>query len=129
MAFVVHRGGCLIRKSHLPLPVMHFKSVIRRNSETGNFEGYYRLVESYRNMSGRVCHRTLLNIGFLPYGVEKLNSIRRILPDRFNCTKNVFEEEDEETIRRADTIGSNWWRAVRSIYPTGVMKKGSIKPL
>lgn len=78
---------------------MYFKSVIRRNPETGNYEGYYRLVESYRNMSGRVCHRTLLNIGFLPYGVEKLNDIRRILTDRFNRTKNVFEEGDEERKR------------------------------
>lgn len=90
---------------------MYFKSVIRRNPETDNYEGYYRLVESYRNMSGRVCHRTLLNIVFLSYGVEKLNNIRRLLTDRFNRTKNVFEEGDEETVRRADTY---WQQLVES---------------
>ncbi|PZX13516.1 hypothetical protein LX69_02627, partial [Breznakibacter xylanolyticus] len=38
---------------------------MRTNPETGIYSGYYRLVESYRNHSGRVCHRTLLNAGFL----------------------------------------------------------------
>ncbi len=90
---------------------MYFKSVIRRNPETERYEGYYRLVESYRNVSGRVCHRTLLNIGFLPYKVEKLNDIRRILTDRINRTKNVFEQGDEETVRWADIY---WQQLVES---------------
>lgn len=81
---------------------MYFKSVIRRNPETGRYEGYYRLVESYRNEWGRVCHRTLLNIGFLSFEVEKLNTIRRILTDRLNRTQPVFEEKDEEAVHWAN---------------------------
>lgn len=101
----------MIRKSGLPLAVMYFKSVIRRNPETARYEGYYRLVESYRNVSGRICHRPLLTIGFLPYEVEKLNDIRRILTDRLNRTPNVFEQGDEEAVRWADIY---WQQLVES---------------
>ncbi|MEO8149752.1 MAG: hypothetical protein ABI723_19085 [Bacteroidia bacterium] len=44
---------------------MYFKGSIRTNPATGEIGTYYRLVESYRNIEGRVCHRTLLNVGFL----------------------------------------------------------------
>ncbi|MCL2650674.1 MAG: hypothetical protein FWD60_06590 [Candidatus Azobacteroides sp.] len=44
---------------------MYFKSSIRHNPATGQIASYYRLVESYRNETDRVCHRTLLNVGFL----------------------------------------------------------------
>ncbi len=90
---------------------MYFKSVIRRNPETGRYEGYYRLVEIYRNVSGRICRRTLLNIGFVPFEVEKLNAIRRILTDRINRTPNVFEEKDGEAVRWADIY---WQQLVES---------------
>ncbi|MEG1543154.1 MAG: hypothetical protein RR382_01335 [Tannerellaceae bacterium] len=32
---------------------------------TGKRDVYYRLVESYRNLDDRVCHRTILNVGFI----------------------------------------------------------------
>jgi len=38
---------------------------MRTNPETGAYSGYYRLVESYRNFHDRVCHRTILNAGYL----------------------------------------------------------------
>lgn len=44
---------------------MYFKAIGRTNPQTNNYEGYYRLVESYRNTAGRKCYRTILNIGFL----------------------------------------------------------------
>lgn len=43
---------------------------MRRNPKTGELSGYYRLVESYRDMNGRVCHRTMVTAGFL----DELNS-------------------------------------------------------
>ena len=46
---------------------LYFKSVIRNNPTTGDISGYYRLVERYRNVEGRVCHRTMLNVGFINY--------------------------------------------------------------
>jgi hypothetical protein len=59
---------------------MYFKVSIRKNPETGESEGYYRLIESYRNTDGRVCHRTLLNVGFLEcLQSEELNRIQKIL--------------------------------------------------
>jgi hypothetical protein len=44
---------------------MNFTSQMRLNPETGAYAKYYRLKESYRNASGRVCTRILLNVGFL----------------------------------------------------------------
>lgn len=44
---------------------MYFRSSIRRNPNTGELSGYYRLVESYRDRSDRICHRTMLTAGFL----------------------------------------------------------------
>lgn len=44
---------------------MNFTSQIRYNPVTGKDEKYYRLKESYRNASGNVCTRILLNVGFI----------------------------------------------------------------
>ena len=44
---------------------MNFTSQIRYNPETGEYEKNYRLKESYRNASGHVCTRILLNVGFI----------------------------------------------------------------
>ena len=44
---------------------MNFTSQMRYNPETGGYEKYYRLKESYRNASGRACTRILLNVGFI----------------------------------------------------------------
>jgi len=41
----------------------------------------------------------MLNIGFLPFEAEKLNTIRQILTDRLNRSPSIFEERDEETLR------------------------------
>ncbi len=74
---------------------MYFKSSIRKNPATGNYDGYFRLVESYRNAYGRVCHRTLLNVGFLSeYSAEQLNAVRRHIMDRLNGQETLFEEKD-----------------------------------
>ena len=44
---------------------MNFTSQMRYNAETGEYEKYYRLKESYRNASGHACTRILLNVGFI----------------------------------------------------------------
>jgi hypothetical protein len=38
---------------------------MRHNPAKGSIDGYYRLVESYRNAEDRISHRTMLNVGFL----------------------------------------------------------------
>lgn len=81
---------------------MYFRSVIRNNPETGQIAGYYRLVESYRNDSNRICHRTLLTIGFINFPVEKLNTIQRILNNRLSLKEPLFEETDSEALAYAN---------------------------
>ncbi|MDR0438044.1 MAG: IS1634 family transposase [Bacteroidales bacterium] len=64
---------------------MYFRSSIRPNPATGQLDSYYRLIESYRNETDRVCHRTLLNVGFLSelFNTDELNQIRRIICKRY----------------------------------------------
>lgn len=75
---------------------MYFKSVIRKNPHTDVHSGYYRLVESYRNNNDRICHRTILNVGFLD-GVpgEKLNVIQKILTEKIKNSGNILFEHPE----------------------------------
>ncbi|MEO8150744.1 MAG: transposase, partial [Bacteroidia bacterium] len=74
---------------------MYFKSSIRTNPATGNIDSYYRLIESYRNIEGRVCHRTLLNVGFLEsVTVAQLNKIQAHLNVRYKKQEALFEEAD-----------------------------------
>lgn len=64
---------------------MYFKVSMRTNPETGIYSGYYRLVESYRNQDGRVCHRTILNAGYLDeLNTDQLNLIQKILTSKVN---------------------------------------------
>ena len=62
---------------------MYFKVSMRTNPETGIYSGYYRLVESYRNQFDRVCHRTILNAGYL----DELTIDQRILIQKILTTK------------------------------------------
>lgn len=74
---------------------MYFKSSMRYNPELKTSCGYYRLVESYRNIDDRICHRTLLNIGFISYlQPEQLNRIQKHLSLRAEGKISIFEEED-----------------------------------
>jgi hypothetical protein len=63
---------------------MYFKVFLRYNPASAKQEHYYRLVESYRNLEDRVCHRTLLNVGFLSNQLtaEQLNIIQKILTQK-----------------------------------------------
>jgi len=75
---------------------MYFKSSGRKNPETGAFDWYYRLVESYRNTTDRVCHRTILNIGFLDAVLtrDQLLEISRQLTERYEHKRNLFDSPD-----------------------------------
>jgi len=77
---------------------MYFKVSIRINPATGDPGGYYRLVESYRNVDGRVCHRTLLNVGFMnEVQAEDHNRIQKLLDHRCRCSdKELFRFEYEK---------------------------------
>jgi len=72
---------------------MYFKVSMRTNPETGIYSGYYRLVESYRNFDDRVCHRTILNAGYLDeLNTDQLNLIQKILTAKAtNHDQPLFE--------------------------------------
>ena len=74
-----------IRDLGVYFAAMYFKVSMRKNPETGIYSGYYRLVESYRNHNDRVCHRTILNAGYLDeLTTDQLNLIQKILTDKVN---------------------------------------------
>ena len=79
---------------------MYFRFSLRHNPGKGKSDAYYRLIESYRNEKDRVCHRTLLNVGFLDdlVTIDQLNQVRRILCNRqeeAHGKANLFEPEKE----------------------------------
>lgn len=90
---------------------MYFKFSGRHNPKTGDHDWYCRLVESYRNLEGRICHRTILNIGFLEEKItaEQLNAISRKLTDRYQHKIRLFEDTDELVVRWAAQL---WQRIV-----------------
>jgi len=79
---------------------MYFKCSIRRNPETGAISGYPdsyrdRLVESYRNSDDRICHRTILNVGFMEdTTVEQRQKIQAMLRDKYEMKQSIFSEPD-----------------------------------
>jgi DDE family transposase len=74
---------------------MYFKCSIRPHPRTGNITGYYRLVESYRNAEDRICHRTILNVGYMEdTDVDQRNKIQKHLTDRYEHKATLFEETD-----------------------------------
>ena len=74
------QGGIVHQRVTVYLAAMYFKVSMRTNPATGHYCGYYRLVESYRNQSDRVCHRTMLNAGYLDeLTTDQLNLIQKIL--------------------------------------------------
>jgi transposase len=76
---------------------MYFKSSGRTNPSTRKFDLYYRLVESYRNEVGRICHRTILNIGFLDdeLSLDQRNQIARRLTDMYEHKQSLFGLKDD----------------------------------
>ena len=80
---------------------MYFKSTIRKHPETGRLTGYYRLVESYRNADNRICHRTILNIGFMEDAKpEQLNKIQKQLSEKYEHKQPLFEPEQDPVVKK-----------------------------
>jgi len=92
---------------------MYFRSSIRRNPATGEIDSYYRLIESYRNETDRVCHRTLLNVGFLDglVTIDELNQVRRIICKRYqdiNGGSELFDIQDNNPQKVIDFADKLW---------------------
>jgi len=91
---------------------VYFKFSLRYNKEKQKSDAYYRLVESYRNVAGRVCHRTILNIGFIDddYSAEQLNLTARLLTARYEQKQTLFEIADEAVRELAERL---WQRIIK----------------
>ena len=98
---------------------LYFKSTIRQNPAIGQLAAYYRLVESYRNLEGRICHRTLLNVGFMEgVSTDQLNAIQASLNNLYHKQSAIFEHCDPlvkqyteqfwEQLIAAKKIDANW---------------------
>ena len=77
---------------------------MRSDPSSGIFIPYYRLVESYRNMDDRVCHRTLLNIGFTNLNADQMVLIQTGLNDRANGRATLFPCEDPRVVENIETL-------------------------
>jgi hypothetical protein len=90
---------------------MYFRVSMRHNPSTGKHSWYYRLVESYRNVQGRVCHRTILSVGFLEgLGADELNRIQKGLSDRVQGLGNELFADDTDA--RLGTYIDDFYRQI-----------------
>lgn len=93
---------------------MYFKFSLRKHPQTGKLSGYYRLVESYRNADNRVCHHTILNVGFMDdITPDQLNKIQKQLTERYENKQSLFEQEQDDPIVK-NYVEELWQRIVAS---------------
>jgi transposase len=93
---------------------LYFKSTIRKHPDTGKLSGYYRLVESYRNGDNRICHRTIINVGFMEDATaEQLNKIQKQLTEKYEHKQPLFKQEEQDPIVKK-YVEDLWQRIVAS---------------
>ena len=98
--------------------------ILRRNIETNDFSGYYRLVESYRNFENRVCHRTILNVGCIDYLTpEQRNKIQKQLTNRAEGKSDFFENSDPEITKHVESFWSKIISEKRIDLPETIIEK------
>ena len=92
--------------------VMYFKFSLRNNKDKQQSDAYYRLVESYRNAAGKVCHRTIVNVGFIDddYSPEQLNQAAKMLTARYEQKQSLFDPADAAVVELAERL---WQRIVK----------------
>ncbi|WPR73345.1 hypothetical protein [Algoriphagus sp. NG3] len=70
-------------------------------------------MESYRNADNRVCHRTILNVGFMEdVTPEQLNAIQKQLTQRYEHKQAVFKAEEDPVVNQY--VEEFWQRIVGS---------------
>jgi hypothetical protein len=93
------QGGVRIPTAIFSFVPMYLKASFRHNPAINDIAAYYRLVESYRNEFDRVCHKTLLNIGFWTDATnfQKVKVVDH-LNERYKNELALFEETDEQVV-------------------------------
>jgi hypothetical protein len=103
---------------------MYFKITSRYNVLTSSYEPYCRLVESYRNCEGRVCHKTIIQVGFMPdVNPEQMNIIQKQLTLRVEGKIFLFEESDPVVMHYIDTLWQRMIAEKRIDLPQAVLAK------
>jgi hypothetical protein len=78
---------------------MFLKVSFRHNMDIKNIAPYYRLVESYRNEDDRVCHKTLLNIGFWTDATSSQKvKVVLCLNEKYKNELTLFAEKEEQVL-------------------------------
>lgn len=72
---------------------MHFMSELRYNPKTQRDERYYRIKESFRDLTGRARNRVMLNVGFLDddHKPEDIGNIGK-------CLTYIYKHKDEKDL-------------------------------
>lgn len=72
---------------------MHFMSQPRYNPRTQRDDWYYRIKESFRDLTGRVRSRVMLNVGFIeePHRPEDIRDIGK-------CLTYLHEHQGQEEL-------------------------------
>lgn len=119
---------------------MYLKFSLRNNSEYGSHTPYYRLVESYRNFDNRICHLTILNIGFWEDATtdQKIKVVHH-LNVRYQNQHEIFEETDPVVIHfvekfwgeilTSDKYDSNTTAKLHKMVDVDTMKHSDVREI
>ena len=122
-SFCSTQGGVASFEAVSVLCDMYFKATFRNHPELGAFCAYYRLVESYRNIEDRICHKTILNVGFVPeLKPEQLNAIQKKLSQLANGTIDLFIAEDSVL----DPYVTRFWNQILANKTIDIVGKSKI---
>ena len=101
---------------------MYFMSQLRYNPRTQRDEWYYRIKESYRDLTGRVRSRVMLNVGFIDEA-HRPEDIR----DIGKCLTYLYEHRGEQDLFR-DPFGryNDFVRRKSSEFRSAMVNCGSI---
>jgi len=106
---------------------VYFKQTQRKHPNTGSYSGYYRLVESYRNADNRVCHHTILNIGFIEDATpEQLNEIQKRLTDKYEQKQSLFEQEEDDIVMH---YVHEFWQRIKASKKIDIKSVEALKAL
>ena len=95
---------------------MRYSIVMRHNPATGKDEGYYRLIESYRDAAGRQHNRCLLSPGFIHgYTSEELRFVPLLLTRRMKAMEtrqpaDLWGGDFSDVPERSRQLADEFWR-------------------
>ena len=102
---------------------MHFMSALRYNPKTQRDDWYYRIKESFRDLTGRVRSRIMLNVGF----IEEAHSPEDIR-DIGKCLNYLHEHQGERDLFGCPFADYNEFvRSKAEEFWTAMVKNGTAK--